>query len=294
MFERWLARFEGSERVDAVAARLDAVVRPVIGDGLVRDALTGRWHGHPTHPVLVIAPLAGWFGGTLLAATGGVHQRSAAQRLIGAGTLAAVPAALAGAADWLTTSDAERRVGTVHACLADGATVAFAASWALFARQRNRAALAAALAGATLAGATGFLGGHLSFRRGVGVATVAFQSGPSEWTPISIERSTSTEHAVRAEFDGVGFAVVASTTLANASMHVLEARCSHRGGPLDQGVVVDGCLECPWHGARFDLSSGRVQRGPASAPQPVYAARTNAGRTEIRRDEPGSLRSNVT
>jgi phenylpropionate dioxygenase-like ring-hydroxylating dioxygenase large terminal subunit len=33
--------------------------------------------------------------------------------------------------------------------------------------------------------------------------------------------------------------------------------CPHLGGPLDQAPVSGGCVQCPWHGYRFDLCTGR-------------------------------------
>jgi phenylpropionate dioxygenase-like ring-hydroxylating dioxygenase large terminal subunit len=39
--------------------------------------------------------------------------------------------------------------------------------------------------------------------------------------------------------------------------------CPHRGGPLDDVPVEDGCITCPWHGYRFDLLSGRSADGRA-------------------------------
>ena len=41
------------------------------------------------------------------------------------------------------------------------------------------------------------------------------------------------------------------------------ARCSHYGGPLDEGLIVDGAVRCPWHHAAFDLATGEVLRPPA-------------------------------
>jgi nitrite reductase/ring-hydroxylating ferredoxin subunit len=37
--------------------------------------------------------------------------------------------------------------------------------------------------------------------------------------------------------------------------------CPHRGGPLADAVVEDGCITCPWHGYRYDLRSGACVSG---------------------------------
>jgi nitrite reductase/ring-hydroxylating ferredoxin subunit len=37
--------------------------------------------------------------------------------------------------------------------------------------------------------------------------------------------------------------------------------CPHRGGPLGEAAIDDGCLTCPWHGYRYDLRSGRCVNG---------------------------------
>ena len=38
--------------------------------------------------------------------------------------------------------------------------------------------------------------------------------------------------------------------------HALAARCPHRGGPLADGLVTEGCVTCPLHNWRFDLRTG--------------------------------------
>ena len=295
MLDSLIERVERDERISTFAGKLKGSVQPLIGDGHVRDVLTGRWLGHPAHPAIVVAPLSGWFAGTLLDVVGGSSARRAAQRLVGAGTLAALPAASTGVAEWLTTSKAEERIGTVHAALADSTTILYATSWILRVRRHHRAAVAAGLAGAAAAGATAFLGGHLSYRRGVGVTTVAFQSGPEDWEPLHLDSEPSPDHPVRGAAGGLPYAVVATSgAAADETPHVMEARCSHRGGPLHDGKVVDGCLQCPWHGARFDLDTGAVRRGPAAAAQPVYDVERDGDRLSIRRQEHGSLRANAT
>ena len=53
--------------------------------------------------------------------------------------------------------------------------------------------------------------------------------------------------------------------------------------------MVDGCIECPWHGSQFRLSDGRVVRGPVVYDQPAYEAQAvDDGSLEARR-LPGPL-----
>jgi nitrite reductase/ring-hydroxylating ferredoxin subunit len=50
-------------------------------------------------------------------------------------------------------------------------------------------------------------------------------------------------------------------------------RCRHFLASLGEGKVAeDGCLECPWHAARYDVSTGKMVRGPQGAFKPVAGA----------------------
>ena len=44
--------------------------------------------------------------------------------------------------------------------------------------------------------------------------------------------------------------------------------CPHRGGPLDDAALDDGCITCPWHGYRYDLRSGRCLTDQSLALEP--------------------------
>jgi 3-phenylpropionate/trans-cinnamate dioxygenase ferredoxin subunit len=47
------------------------------------------------------------------------------------------------------------------------------------------------------------------------------------------------------------------------TIYAFTDNCTHISGPLNQGEF-DGCaITCPWHGARFDVRTGKVLRGPA-------------------------------
>ena len=39
--------------------------------------------------------------------------------------------------------------------------------------------------------------------------------------------------------------------------------CTHISGPLNEGELDGVILTCPWHGAQFDVRTGKVLRGPA-------------------------------
>src|SRR5882762_2040449 len=50
-------------------------------------------------------------------------------------------------------------------------------------------------------------------------------------------------------------------------------RCRHLFASLGKGHVDDdGCLECPWHAALYDVSTGKMVRGPQGAFKPVAGA----------------------
>ncbi len=47
------------------------------------------------------------------------------------------------------------------------------------------------------------------------------------------------------------------------TIHAIDNDCTHDGGPLSEGVVSDTCVICPWHGAEFDLRTGKALTPPA-------------------------------
>ena len=283
-----IERIEGAEALDPLAERMTGLAEPAVGEGFRRDLLTGRWLGHPTHPMVIIVPMACWLGAAIVDLVGGDGSRRIARRLIGLGVVGAVPAAASGTADWLDTSGGERRVGTVHAIANLAATTLFGASW--LARRADRTGLGRALSGVALSavGTGGYLGGHLAYARGVGVNTTAFQSGPDDWTALGDLAELPVDAAVPVVCGSVQLVAIRR----QEGVDVLEDRCSHRGGPLSDGTVEGDCVECPWHGSRFDTRTGEVRRGPASIAQPAYETRIQDGRVEIRRTETGGLRRN--
>ena len=67
--------------------------------------------------------------------------------------------------------------------------------------------------------------------------------------------------------------------LANADGQVYAFRdnCTHRDFPLSAGTLEDGEVECTWHGAKFDVASGRATRLPAIKPVQTCDVRVEDG-----------------
>ena len=68
------------------------------------------------------------------------------------------------------------------------------------------------------------------------------------------------------------------------TIYALEDRCSHQDYPLSAGELEDGQLECSFHGARFDVCSGRATQLPAIAPVRTFDVEVRDGAVYIRLD----------
>ncbi|MFC3127447.1 DUF2231 domain-containing protein [Pseudoroseomonas globiformis] len=294
---RGLGRIEQATLLDKPGyAAETAMARPaqIVGSPAEKagNALHGTWYGHPIHPMLVTLPIGAWtfaFGLDLLSMLG--FRRKGAERsaelAIKAGAAGAVAAAAAGLADWQHTNGRDRRIGTVHA-LANGTALALhLASVSLRNRgdlDRGRLASAAGWA-CMLVG--GYLGGHMVYRRRIGVDHADRSPEPRDFQPVlplaELQEGRPRRVDIRDEDTRQEIGVV--LVRQGARVHAMGARCSHMGGPLDQGWILNGALVCPWHGSRYDLETGWPTSGPSTCPQPRYAVRLRDGMVEIRREE---------
>lgn len=275
-------RLEATDALDRVARPAHRAASAVLPRGQVKDSLHGVWLGHPLHPALTDLPIGFWTSAFVLDLVGGRSARPAADALIGIGVAAAVPTAAAGLADWSELNEPERRAGIVHAIANVAATALYGLSFLARRNGHRSRGVMLAMAGATAATAGGFLGGHLTFRRGAGVNKAATAPVTSDWAEINLEGTLTNEKPTLAHLDGEPLAAV----LGNGRATALYARCSHLGGPLHEGELVDGCVRCPWHGSTFRTDDGTVVRGPATATQPAYELRVEGERVHTRRRPP--------
>ena len=64
--------------------------------------------------------------------------------------------------------------------------------------------------------------------------------------------------------------------------YALDDVCTHDGGPLAEGVIEGEQIECPRHGARFNIKTGAVLCLPATAPVGTYAVRVEGDEIQVR------------
>ncbi|MFK5645352.1 DUF2231 domain-containing protein [Ornithinimicrobium sp. LYQ121] len=176
---RWTLRLEEATALDEAVHSLEAPIRSTFGTGARASLLRGDWLGHAVHPLLTDVVMGTWTSASLLDIFGGPGSSAAAQKLVGAGLLAAGPTAWTGWAEWSEAGTREKRVGVVHATANAVAISAYAASWVSRRRGRHGAGAALALAGATVSGVGAYLGGHLAAARKVGSRHDAYDDLPS-------------------------------------------------------------------------------------------------------------------
>jgi nitrite reductase/ring-hydroxylating ferredoxin subunit/uncharacterized membrane protein len=240
--------------------------------------LSGTALGHPLHPPLTDVVIGAWTSALALDWLGGERSEPAADGLVALGVLSALPTAAAGLNDWATLDKPTQRLGLVHATTNVVATGLFGTSW--LARRAGRRFLGKllALAGYGTVSVGAFLGGHLSFRAGVGVDHTAFLEAPEAWTAVADEASVKDSKPLLVTSAGVDIMLVR----AGGTWYALLDRCAHQGGPLHEGRIEDGCVVCPWHASRYRLSDGVALSGPTAHPQPTVKVRVRKGKVEVR------------
>ena len=244
----------------------------------VRDFLVGTWLGHPLHALVTDVPIGAL---TLVIILDVLGQAVAADVALLVGVLALLAAALAGYADYSTTDGRARVRATVHSTIMLVALVIYVVSLGIRATgPANRTVPIVLSIGAYVILAGGaFVGGDVVFALGNMVDRHAWRSSGTTWQRLDV---TEIAEGTLVKASAGGQALVLIRT--GAMIQAMHEQCAHAGGPLSEGTIVDGCIECPWHGSRFEIGTGRRRRGPTVYDQPTYEVRlAETGGHEARR-----------
>jgi len=148
--------------------------------------------------------------------------------------------------------------------------------------------------GIILLSVSGYLGGALIYDDGIAVGrhrrrtrtpdhTVGIALPPSlrahagagpQLVAVADADSLHDGESLRVDLGGTVLAVVKS----EGAFYAVQEFCTHRFGPLSEGRIEHGHVECPWHGSCFDLRSGKVLEGPAKGDLKTYPVRVRDGK----------------
>ncbi len=138
-----------------------------------------EWLGHPMHAIVITLPVGAW------SVSGWYDLRScfsddprfdaAADASLRVGIIGALLAAATGAAQYLDTRGSVRRETSLHAVLNNAALGLYVGSWAARRRGRRRLGRVLATVGHSVVGVSGYLGGDIAYRHGVGVRPQALR-----------------------------------------------------------------------------------------------------------------------
>jgi nitrite reductase/ring-hydroxylating ferredoxin subunit/uncharacterized membrane protein len=241
----------------------------------VKDFLNGTWLGHPVHSALTDVPIGAL---TITIVLDLLGQTVAADVALLVSVLSIIAAAVAGLADYTDVDGTARMRATVHSVLMTTSLVVFLVS--LLIRAGNptdrTAAIVLVILGYLVIAVGAAVGGDLVYLIGTHVNRHAWRGAGTKWVPLDLGELTDIpEGGPTKATAGANTLVLIRTGDTILALHEM---CAHAGGPLSQGTIVDGTIQCPWHGSRYKLTNGHVRRGPAMYDQPAYdVRRTDAG-----------------
>jgi 3-phenylpropionate/trans-cinnamate dioxygenase ferredoxin subunit len=102
----------------------------------------------------------------------------------------------------------------------------------------------------------------------------------SEWVDaVRVEELNPGNHIVVEVED----AMIAIFNL-DGEFYAIEDVCTHDGSEVASGCVIDGSIECPRHGARFNIKTGAVTAPPAYEPVDTFPVQVTDGVVQVKDD----------
>lgn len=65
------------------------------------------------------------------------------------------------------------------------------------------------------------------------------------------------------------------------TVYAIGDTCTHRGGPLSEGTLEGTTVTCPWHGAEFEVTTGKNLAPPAPGAVPSYKVRVEGSDIQV-------------
>jgi nitrite reductase/ring-hydroxylating ferredoxin subunit/uncharacterized membrane protein len=254
--------------------------------------------GHPTHPLLIAFPVAFVTGAPLadiFGRIGGWHSFWATGGYMSvAAVVTGIVAAIPGLIDYFLMippdSSAKQRA-TWHLMTNSAGMICFAVSW-LFrdwhSLEPHTWAIVLELVGFGFVGFGGWLGGTLVYRNQIAIDHRYADAG--KWNEQTVYAAHG-ERIVIARSDELKPGQMKLLHLNNRRIVLartdegycaFDDHCTHRGGPLSDGVLACKTVTCPWHGSQFDVTNGDVKAGPADDKINTWTVEESGGEVRLK------------
>lgn len=269
----------------------------------MKDILEGKPLRHPLHPFLVHFPI-GLFTLSLLLDIGAqiwpgvAGLREGARYSMAAGVLMALLAAMPGFVDYtdIRRDHPARKIATTHMLLNLLVVGLYAVNLGVRSFESAPHAsswlpLILSLTAFSLLAVSGHLGGKLIFDNGIGVGrhrrkthlpeetihVSAEAKAPDNFIIVANDSDLAEGETFRADVQGN----IITIARFDGQLFAFQEFCTHRFGPLSEGCLSNGEVECPWHRSRFDLRTGRVTHGPAKENLKTFPVKAHQGKIVV-------------
>jgi len=271
---------------------------------MIKQFLQGRPLRHPLHPLLVHAPIALFSLSFVLDIVSHLYPMEGFYEgsfyCLVAGVITALVAAIPGLADYsdIRRDHPAKRKAQWHM----GLNFAMVGVFAIDASIRHQdlyplktppLPLALSIIGIALLSISGYIGGAMIYDDGIAVGRHRRPTAtPEETIGIALppDRSSTSPNgrcvpvadadllhegeSLRVDLGGI---IIAVAKL-DGQFYAFQEFCTHRFGPLSEGKLENGRVECPWHRSCFDLRTGKVAHGPAKIDLKTYPVRIHEGK----------------
>ena len=264
----------------------------------MKDILQGKPLRHALHPFLVHFPI-GFYVLSFLLDIGSYMFRESVPLVAGAfysivcGTVFALLAAVPGFVDYsdIRRDHKARRIATAHMLLNLLVVGLYALNIGLRAgsiadNSTPAPAFVTSLICLGLLSVSGYLGGSLVYDHGIGVGRHRRHTAtPQETIRLVVERKPNGPEpefvvvpggknmrdgeTLLVELEGQMIVLARSV----GQFYAFQEFCTHRFGPLSEGTVTAGEVQCPWHRSCFNMRTGAVVKGPAKEPLKTWPVR---------------------
>lgn len=109
---------------------------------------------------------------------------------------------------------------------------------------------------------------------------MATETTTEDWRKVATTDAIDDDDVLGVEIDGARYALYNL----DGNFYATDGICTHEYACLDDGLVIDGIIECPLHQGRFDVRSGKAKSAPVSVNLKTYPVKVEGTDVFIRID----------